>query len=53
MILALSMLQTKVRNLEPGDEPHFLGRSHLVQLGQDLTGVRGEGHQHREVGQGH
>ena len=53
MILALSVFQTEVSNLEAGDELELLGGGHLIQLGQDLAGVRGESHQHREVGQGH
>ena len=53
VILALSMFQTEVSNLETRNKLELLCRGHLIQLGQDLASVRGEGHQHREVGQGH
>ena len=53
VVLALSVLQTQVSNLDARDEPHVSRGGDLVQLGEDLPGVRGQGHQHRQVGQGH
>ena len=53
MVLALSVFETEMRDLDAGDELHLLGGAHHVQLGQDLARVRGEGHQHRQVGQRH
>ena len=47
------MFQAEVGNLDTRDEPHVSCWGHLVQLGQDLPGVRGEGHQHGKVGQRH
>ena len=40
-------------DLDAGDEAVVTGRLDLVQLGEDLAGVGGEGDQHRQVGQRH
>ena len=40
-------------NLDTGHKLHVLGGVDLVELGQDLPGVRGEGHQDAQVGQRH
>ena len=53
VVLALPVLQTQVSNLDARDEPHVSCWGHLVELGEDLTSVRGQGHQHGQVGQGH
>ena len=53
MILALSVLQTEVSYFDARDELELSNRVDLVQLGQDLPGVGGEGHQHSQVGEGH
>ena len=53
VVLALSVFETEMRDLDAGDELHLLGGAHHVQLGQDLARVRGEGDQHRQVGQRH
>ena len=53
VVLPLSVLQTEVGDLDPGDELHLGHGAHLVQLGQDLAGVGGEGHQDGQVGEGH
>ena len=47
------MFATQVRNLDAGDELELVHRVDLVQLGQDLAAVRGEGDQHREIRQSH
>ena len=53
MILALSVLQTEVSYFDARDELELRHRVDLVQLGQDLAGVSGEGHQHSQVGERH
>ena len=53
VILALSVLQTEVSYFDARDELELSHRVDLVQLGQDLAGVGGEGHQHGQVGEGH
>ena len=47
------MFEAEVSNLDAGDELDLVHGVDLVQLGQDLAGVGGEGHQDRQVGQGH
>ena len=53
MVLSLAVLQAEVGDLDSRDEFHLLGGRHLVQLGQDLPGVGGERHQHRQVTERH
>ena len=53
MILALPMLQTEVSDLDARDKLELRHRVDLVELGQDLASVSGEGHQHSQVGEGH
>ena len=53
MILALSMFETKMSNLDTGHKLHVLGGVDLVELGQDLARVRGQGDQHAQVRQRH
>ena len=53
MILALPVLQTEMSYLDARDELELRHRVDLVELGQDLASVGGEGHQHSQVGESH
>ena len=53
VILALSVLQTEMSYFDAWDELELRHRVHLVELGEDLASVGGEGHQHSQVGEGH
>ena len=47
------MFETKMSNLDTGHKLHVLGGVDLVELGQDLARVRGQGDQHAQVRQRH
>ena len=53
MILPLPVLQTEMSNFDAGNELHLRHGADLVELGQDLAGVGGEGHQDSQVGESH
>ena len=53
VVLTLPVLQAEVSNFDAGNELHLRHGADLVQLGQDLAGVGCEGHQHRQVREGH
>ena len=53
VILALSVLQTEMSNFDAGDELELRHRVDLVELGEDLASVGGEGHQHCQVRERH